>query len=442
MSYIRSVKAIEILDSRGFPTIEVILTTDRDIMAKASVPSGASTGSREALELRDGEPHRYFGKGVLRAVQHVNGPIAQMLVGEHVFDQTRLDMMMIAADGTANKEHWGANAILGASLALARAGALTARLPLYRYIGGCHTYVLPCPMMNIINGGAHADNMLDFQEFMIRPVGAPSFHEAVRWGSEVFHTLKKLLKEEGHVTAVGDEGGFAPNLESNELAIEMILMAIEKAGYKAGEQFTIALDCAASEFYDKGSHRYVEKKKKAKNQRYAERTTEEQIGYLEELCRKYPIDSIEDGLEENDWAGWKLLTDRLKDSIQIVGDDLFVTNPEYLSKGINMGIANSILVKLNQIGTLTETLETIKIAHTHAYTTIISHRSGETEDSIIADVSVAVNSGQIKTGSLSRTDRIAKYNRLINIESGLAGCGRFFDSNPHKIKTGKKPALV
>jgi len=437
MSYIRSIKAVEILDSRGYPTVEVTITTDRDIMARASVPSGASTGSREALELRDGEPYRYFGKGVQRAVQHVNGPIAQILVGEHVFDQTRLDMMMIAADGTPSKEHWGANAILGASMALARAGALTARLPLYRYIGGCHTYVLPCPMMNIINGGAHADNSLDFQEFMIRPIGAPSFSEAVRWGAEIFHTLKKILKSEGHITAVGDEGGFAPNLESNEQAIETILYAIEQAGYHPGDQITLALDCAASEFYDKATHRYIEKKKKLKNQQYIEKTSEEQIDYLEELCQKYPIDSIEDGLDENDWSGWKILTDRLKDKIQLVGDDLFVTNPEYLSKGINLGTANAILVKLNQIGTLTETLETIKIAHTHGYTTIISHRSGETEDSFIADVSVGVNSGQIKTGSLSRTDRVAKYNRLINIEAGLGEIGRYFDSNQHRVPRGE-----
>lgn len=433
MSYIRSIKAIEILDSRGVPTIEVILTTDRDIMAKASVPSGASTGSKEALELRDGDTRRYFGKGVQLAVQHVNGPIAQLLVGEHVFDQTRLDMMMIAADGTANKEKWGANAILGASLALARAGALTARLPLYRYIGGCHTYVLPCPMMNIINGGAHADNSLDFQEFMIRPVGAPSFHEAIRWGSEVFQTLKKLLHERGHVTAVGDEGGFAPNFKTNEEALDIIIEAIEKAGYRHGDQITLALDCAASEFYDKATHRYIEKKKKGKNQQFAERTSAEQISYLEQLCNSYPIDSIEDGLDENDWSGWKLLTEKLGNRVQIVGDDLFVTNPDYLSKGIKLGVANAILIKLNQIGTLTETLETIKIAHTHGYTTIISHRSGETEDSFIADVSVGVNSGQIKTGSLSRAERVAKYNRLLNIEAGLGEIGRYFDSNRSKI---------
>ncbi len=429
MAYIRSVKAIEVLDSRGVPTLEVMVTTDRNLMAKAAVPSGASTGTHEALELRDGDPQRYFGKGVQRAVQHVNGPIAQLLVGEHVFDQTRLDMLMIAADGTPNKERWGANAILGASLALARAGALTAGLPLYRYIGGSHTYVLPCPMMNIINGGAHADNTLDFQEYMIRPIGAPSFKEAVRWGSEVFHTLKKLLKEEGHVTAVGDEGGFAPNLSSNEEALDLILSAIEKAGYRPGDQISLALDCAASEFFDKGNRHYIEKKKRAAKQEYAERSSEEQIAYLEELVSNYPIDSIEDGLDEADWDGWKLLTQRLGKKVQIVGDDLFVTNPQFLSKGIRLGVANSILVKVNQIGTLTETLETIKVAQTHGYTAVISHRSGETEDTVIADISVGVNSGQIKTGSLSRSDRICKYNRLLNIEEGLGDSARYFDSN-------------
>lgn len=431
MSYIRSVKGVEILDSRGFPTVEVQLTTDQGVMVRASVPSGASTGKREALELRDGDPSRYFGKGVKKAIAHINGPIAEILVGEHVFDQMRLDMMMIAGDGTENKEKWGANAILGASLAIARAGASVARLPLYRYIGGCHTYVLPCPMMNIINGGAHADNSLDFQEFMIRPIGAPSLKEAVRWGSEIFQTLKKLLKSSGNISAVGDEGGFAPNLASNEEAIELILSAIEKAGYKAGSQVTLALDCAASELYDNA--RYVEKKKKARKQSFAERSSDEQIAYLEELCSKYPIDSLEDGLDENDWQGWKKLTERLGKKVQIVGDDIFVTNPAILSKGIKSGVANAILIKVNQIGTLTETLETVKIAHTHAYRSIISHRSGETEDSFIADISVAVNAGQIKTGSLSRSDRIAKYNRLINIEEGLGGIARYYDSN----KNGK-----
>lgn len=437
MSYIRSVKAIEILDSRGNPTLEVMLTTDRDVIAKASVPSGASTGVNEALELRDGDPSRYNGKGVQQAIAHVNGPIAQILIGEHVFDQRRLDLLMVASDGTENKSRFGANAILGASLALARAGALTAREPLYRYIGGCNAYILPCPMMNIINGGAHADNSLDFQEFMIRPVGAPSFKEAVRWGAEIFHTLKGLLKAEGYATSVGDEGGFAPNLASNEAAIEIILQAIEKAGYRPGSQVTIALDCAASEFYDKALGRYIEKKKKKRKEQFEERTAEEQVKYLERLCGLYPIDSIEDGLDEADWTGWRILSQKLNHKVQIVGDDIFVTNPKFLSKGIDNGIANSILVKVNQIGTLTETLETIRLAQTHSYTTVISHRSGETEDSVIADIAVAVSSGQIKTGSLSRTDRVAKYNRLLNIEEGMAGYGRYQDSNKHVLKSHK-----
>lgn len=431
MSYIRSVKAMEILDSRGNPTLEVVITTDRDVIAKAAVPSGASTGTCEALELRDGDSSRYNGKGVLQAVSHVNGPIAQILVGEHVFDQMRLDMIMIAADGTENKSRFGANAILGASLALARAGALTAKVPLYRYIGGCHAHILPCPMMNILNGGAHADNSLDFQEFMIRPIGAPNFREAVRWGSEIFHKLKEVLKSEGYGTSVGDEGGFAPNLPSNEAAIELILQAIEKAGYRPGSQITLALDCAASEFYDKTSEKYIEKKKKKKKESYLERSAQEQVAYLEELCEKYPIDTIEDGLAENDWKGWQYLSQQLRSKVQLIGDDIFVTNPKFLLKGISLEIANSILIKLNQIGTLTETLETMRIAHNHGYTTIVSHRSGETEDSIISDLAVAANTGQIKTGSLSRTDRVAKYNRLLNIEEGLAGCGRYLDSNPY-----------
>lgn len=428
MSYIRSIKATEILDSRGNPTVEVLITTDRDIVAKASVPSGASTGENEAVELRDGDQKRYFGKGVLQAVAHVNGPLAQLLIGEHVFDQARLDRLMIELDGTENKSRLGANAILGASIAIARAASLTAKLPLYRYLGGSNTYVLPCPMMNIINGGAHADNLLDFQEFMIRPVGASSFREAVRWGAEIFHTLKKLLKDEGLVTAVGDEGGFAPNIDSNESAIEFILMAIEKAGYRAGHDVTLAIDCAASEFYDKGSRGYIEKKKKQRKLKFEERTSQEQIDYLKELCQKFPIDSIEDGLDQNDWDGWKLMTGQLKD-LQIVGDDNFVTNPKFLLKGIKMGVANAILIKPNQIGTITETLETIRLAQNHGYKTVISHRSGETEDTIIADIAVATNAGQIKTGSLSRTDRVAKYNRLLNIEEGLGATGRYRDSN-------------
>lgn len=432
MSYIRSVKAIEILDSRGNPTIKVMVTTDLGITAEASVPSGASTGEHEACELRDGDPERYFKKGVKLAVSHVNRQIAETLIGEHIFDQKRLDMMLIAADGTENKSKLGANAILGASLAIARAAALTAKLPLYRYIGGCHSYILPCPMMNIINGGAHADNSLDFQEFMIRPKGAPNFHEAVRYGSEIFHTLKSILKKANHITSVGDEGGFAPNLKSNEEAIELIIQAIEKAGFKPGSDITIALDCAASEFYDKLSHRYIEKKKKLSNLPYNERTSKEQTAYLKELVMKYPIDSIEDGLSENDWEGWQYLTQELKGLTQIVGDDIFVTNPKFLKKGIEKNIGDAILIKPNQIGTLTETLEAIRIAQTNGYASIISHRSGETEDCIIADIAVATNAGQIKTGSLSRSDRVAKYNRLLSIESGLEGTGLYEDSN--KIK--------
>lgn len=425
MSYIRSLKATEILDSRGNPTIEVVITTDRDLFAKASVPSGASTGDNEAVELRDGDPQRYFGKGVQQAITHVNHQLAQLLVGEHVFDQVRLDTMMIAFDGTENKGRLGANAILAISLAIARAAAITAKMPLYRYLGGCHATILPCPMMNIINGGAHADNMLDFQEFMIRPIGAPSFREAIRWGAEVFHTLKGILKKKGLMTAVGDEGGFAPDLDSNEAALELIVSAIEQAGYRPGIDITLALDCAASEFYDKLPGRYLEKKKKQKLKTARERTSTQQIQYLVELCKQYPIDSIEDGLDQHDWEGWKELTKMLSPKIQIVGDDLFVTNPKYLARGIKEDVGNAILIKPNQIGTVTETLETIRIAQNAAYKTVISHRSGETEDTFIADLAVATNAGQIKTGSLSRTDRVAKYNRLLNIEEGLGENARY-----------------
>jgi enolase len=425
MSYIRSVKAIEILDSRGNPTIEVMITTDHDITAKASVPSGASKGEHEAVELRDGDKSRYSGKGVKQAVAHVNGVISQLVVGEHLYDQTGLDMMMVACDGTENKSRLGANAILGVSLAIARAAAISAKMPLYRYIGGCHACILPCPMMNIINGGAHADNSLDFQEFMIRPIGAPSFHEAVRWGAEIFHKLKEILHHDGYATSVGDEGGFAPNLESNEKALDLILLAIEKAGYRPGIDITLALDCAATEFYDKLSNKYIEKKKMLRKRSYKERSPKEQVAYLKKLCSQYPIDSIEDGLAENDWEGWQELTERLKDKIQIVGDDIFVTNPKFLRKGFEMGVANAILIKPNQIGTLTETLETIRLAKQFGYGTIISHRSGETDDTFIADIAVATNAGQIKTGSLSRIDRVAKYNRLLSIEEGLGSYARY-----------------
>ena len=433
MSYIRSVKGREVLDSRGNPTVEVEITTDANVSAKAAVPSGASTGEHEALELRDGDPHYYLGKGVLKAVAHVNGPIAQLLLGESVFDQERLDQLMIKADGTENKAHFGANAILGSSLALARAGALSAKLPLYRYIGGCNARTLPCPMMNIINGGAHADNTLDFQEFMIRPVGAPNFREAVRWGSEIFQALKAILKEKGHVTAVGDEGGFAPALASEEEALDFIIEAIEKAGFTAGKQIALALDCAASAFYDKGAHLYFEKKNKLSGKEYMTRTAGEQIAYLDQLCSSYPIDSIEDGLAEWDWEGWQMLTKQLGHKVQIVGDDLFVTNPKFLRRGIQLGAGNAILIKLNQIGTLSETLETIRLAQTNGFATIISHRSGETEDCFIADVAVAVNAGEIKTGSMSRSDRVAKYNRLMEIESELNGSAIYLDGNRFHI---------
>ncbi|MBJ7449204.1 MAG: phosphopyruvate hydratase [Parachlamydiales bacterium] len=429
MSIVKSVKAIEILDSRGNPTLEVILTTACGVVAKAAVPSGASTGEHEACELRDQEPLRYLGKGVKKAISFVNGPIAKLVVGDSVFNQRAIDMKMIANDGTSNKSNYGANAILGVSLALSRAAAQCLNIPLYRYIGGINAHCLPCPMMNIINGGAHADNLLDFQEFMIRPIGAPTLSEAIRWGAEIFHTLKKLLKAEHLVTAVGDEGGFAPNLESNERALDLIMQAIKKAGYHPGDQVTLALDCAASEFYDSKTNKYFEKKKEKAGQKAVHRSAEEQVTYLAELCQKYPIDSIEDGLAENDWAGWKILSDKLKNKVQLVGDDLFVTNSQFLNRGIKEGIANSILIKVNQIGTLTETLDTINLAHNNGYSSVISHRSGETEDAFIADLSVAVGSGQIKTGSLSRSDRVAKYNRLLEIESELGNCAIYKDSN-------------
>lgn len=412
---ITAVEAIEILDSRGNPTLQVTLTTDRDIRATAAVPSGASTGEHEAVELRDKDPKRYFGKGVLKAVRHVNEKIAPLLIGKNVLNQIELDRLMIHEDKTENKSRLGANAILGASLAIAKAGASTLNLPLYRYLGGPFAHLLPCPMMNVINGGVHADNGLEFQEFMIRPIGAPNFAEAVRWGAEIFHTLKMILKEKGLVTAVGDEGGFAPNLDSNEEALIILMEAIEKAGYKTHEHVTLALDCAASEFY--------------KNGMYNTRTSHEQVDELVRLCKTFPIDTIEDGMAENDWGGWKRLTELLGDRVQLVGDDLFVTNPKFLREGFKNKMANSILIKVNQIGTLTETIECIQLAQSHGYTTILSHRSGETEDTTIADLAVATSSGQIKTGSLSRTDRTAKYNRLISIEKELGSQALYRDSN-------------
>ncbi|MBI5345881.1 MAG: phosphopyruvate hydratase [Chlamydiae bacterium] len=420
-----SIHALEILDSRGNPTIEVILKTENGIEAKAKVPSGASTGTKEALELRDNDKKRYLGKGVLKAVSNVNNAIAKLLIGKCVFDQKKLDEEMIKLDGTDNKSKLGANAILGVSLAICRAAALEKKLPLYQYLGKENATLLPCPMMNVINGGVHADSSLDFQELMIRPKGATSFKEALRYGAETFHALKSILKQKGYATSVGDEGGFAPMVSSNEEAFDTILLAIEKAGFKPKTDISIALDLAASEFYDEGTKKYIEKKKKMKKLPFIQRSSEEMVDYLEKLCKDYPIDSIEDGLAEQDWDGWKLLTKRLGKSVQIVGDDIFVTNPKILEQGIAEKIANSILIKLNQIGTLTETLQTIELAHKNNYTTVISHRSGETEDDFIADLSVAVNAGQIKTGSASRSDRIAKYNRLLEIEEELGKKAKF-----------------
>jgi enolase len=425
MAKIKSIHALEILDSRGSPTLEVILQADNGATGKAAVPSGASTGEHEAVELRDGDPKRFFGKGVLKAVANVNGPLAKLLIGKDLFDQPGLDQLMIQADGTPNKAHFGANAILGISLAAAKAAAASKHLPFYRYLGGVEATLLPCPMMNILNGGVHADNTLDVQEFMIRPIGAPSFREALRWGCEIFHTLKKLLKANGFSTAVGDEGGFAPLLESNESALDIIVQAIEKAGYKPGHDISIALDPAASEFYDAITQAYIEKKKKDAKQPFISRSSIEQIAYLESLCLKYPIDSIEDGLDQNDWKGWQILTSQMKSKLQLVGDDIFVTNPKFLQKGIDEKVANAILIKVNQIGTLTETLQAISLAKNNGYATVISHRSGETEDTTIADICVATSAGQIKTGSLSRSDRVAKYNRLLEIEDELSSKARY-----------------
>ena len=415
MSEIVSVHAREILDSRGNPTIEVEVSTASGYFGRAAVPSGASTGENEALELRDGDSARYLGKGVLKAVNNVNNVIAEEITGMDVTDQAGVDKKMLDLDGTKTKSNLGANAILGVSLAVAKAAASYHGLPLFRYIGGTNAVTLPIPMMNIINGGSHSDAPIAFQEFMIRPVGAPSFREGLRMGAEVFHALKKVLKGRGLSTAVGDEGGFAPVLGGTEDALETILKAIESAGYKAGTDVTIALDCAASEFYSEGIYNYA----KFEGPKGARRTSKEQVDYIEELINKYPIDSVEDGMSENDWEGWKMLNERIGDRIQIVGDDVFVTNVEYLKKGIDMKCANSILIKVNQIGSLTETLDAIEMAHRAGWTTVTSHRSGETEDSTIADIAVAVNSGQIKTGSLSRTDRIAKYNQLLRIEELL-----------------------
>ena len=412
---IKSIEGREILDSRGNPTIEAEVLLESGVIGVASVPSGASTGEHEAIELRDGDPKRYGGKGVLKAVENINEKIAPALIGMSALDQRAIDRKMIALDGSKNKSRLGANAILGVSLAVAKAAANYLRIPLYRYIGGTNTFTLPVPMMNIINGGSHSDAPIAFQEFMIRPVGAPSYHEGLRMGAEVFHALKKVLHDRGLSTAVGDEGGFAPALEGTEDAIESIMKAIEKAGYVPGKDVMIGMDCASSEFYRDGIYDYTV----FEGEKGVKRTSDEQVDYLEHLIDKYPIDSIEDGMSENDWEGWKKLTDRIGSRCQLVGDDLFVTNVDFLSKGIAQGCANSILIKVNQIGSLSETLDAIEMAHRHGYTTVTSHRSGETEDTTIADIAVATNSGQIKTGSLSRSDRMAKYNRLLKIEEEL-----------------------
>lgn len=428
MSQIADIYAREILDSRGNPTLEVEVYLESGAMGRAAVPSGASTGEREALELRDGDKARYLGKGVLKAVDHVNSILAEQLIGMEVADQVGIDRKMLELDGTDFKSNLGANAMLGISLAVAKAAADDAGLPLYQYVGGSNAKELPLPMMNIINGGAHADNNVDIQEFMIMPAGAPNFKEALRMGAEIFHALKSVLKGKGYNTAVGDEGGFAPDLKSNEEALEVIMEAIVKAGYKPGEEVLLALDVASSELFDKEKGIYT-----LENEAQPTKTADELIDFYENLVNKYPIISIEDGMAENDWDGWKKMTDRLGKRIQIVGDDLFVTNPAILKEGIQKGIANSILIKLNQIGTLTETLDAIEMAKRAGYTCVISHRSGETEDTTLADLSVAVNAGQIKTGSLCRTDRVCKYNQLLRIEDELdtnsifRGAGVFYN---------------
>lgn len=418
MGEIMDIYAREILDSRGNPTIEVDVLLDSGVLGRAAVPSGASTGEREALELRDGDKSRYLGKGVEKAVNNVNEIICDALVGWEASDQAGIDAKLIELDGTEIKSNLGANALLGVSLACARAAAEDSGLPFYQYLGGPNAKELPVPMMNIINGGEHADNNVDIQEFMIMPVGAASFKEALRMGAEIFHALKKVLKDKGYNTAVGDEGGFAPNLKSNEEALEVIMEAIDAAGYKAGTDILLALDVAASEIYSDGKYNFA-------NEAQPIKTAEETIAFYSDLIDRYPIISIEDGLAENDWAGWKLMTDELGDKIQIVGDDLFVTNTKILKQGIEKGVANSILIKVNQIGTLTETLEAIEMAKRAGYTAVISHRSGETEDTTIADLAVATNAGQIKTGSLCRTDRICKYNQLLRIEDELEGVSIF-----------------
>ena len=421
MPYITDVYAREVLDSRGNPTIEVEVYTESGAFGRGMVPSGASTGEYEAVELRDGDKSRYLGKGVSKAVDNVNNVIADALLGYDVLEQNAIDKLMIELDGTPNKGKLGANAILGVSIAVARAAADYLNVPLYKYLGGFNTKVLPTPMMNIVNGGSHSDAPIAFQEFMILPVGAPSFKEALRWGAEIFHELKSILHKRGLVTAVGDEGGFAPNFEGTEDGVETILEAIKNVGLEPGKDVFLGFDCAASEFYEDGVYDYT----KFEGDKGAKRTSAEQVDYLEELVNKYPIITIEDGMDENDWDGWKLLTDRLGSKVQLVGDDLFVTNTAKLSEGIEKGIGNSILIKVNQIGTLTETFDAIEMAQKAGYTAVVSHRSGETEDSTISDIAVATNAGQIKTGSLSRTDRIANYNQLLRIEDELGEVARY-----------------
>ncbi len=429
MSYISEIFARQILDSRGNPTVEVDVITDEGAIGRAAVPSGASTGIHEAMELRDGDKKKYVGKGVLKAVKNVNDIIAPELLGYDVADQAGADEYMIKLDGTANKSKLGANAILAVSMAIAKAAAEEANLPLYRYIGGTNAKVLPIPMMNILNGGAHADNKIDFQEFMVMPVGAPSFSEGLRWGVEIFHSLKSVLKKKGYSTNVGDEGGFAPNIQSNEEAIETVLTAIEAAGYKSGTQVKIAMDAANSELWDGKKKKYVFHKSNGK-----EMTSEQLVKYWESWVKKYPICSIEDGMAEDDWAGWKMLTEAVGDKCQLVGDDLFVTNVTRLQQGIDKGIGNALLVKVNQIGTITETINAVTLAQHNGYNTIMSHRSGETEDNTIADLAVGLNCGQIKTGSASRSDRMAKYNQLLRIEE-LLGSTAIYPKG--KIKFGK-----
>ncbi|MFM7510195.1 MAG: phosphopyruvate hydratase [Bacteroidota bacterium] len=429
MSYIAEIFARQILDSRGNPTVEVDVITENSALGRAAVPSGASTGIHEAVELRDGDKKKYLGKGTLKAVDNVNKKIAPLLLGYDVADQTGIDEIMIQLDGTPNKNKLGANATLAVSMAVAKAAAEEAGLPLFRYVGGTNAKILPMPMMNILNGGAHADNKIDFQEFMVLPVGAPNFSEGLRWGVEIFHALKTVLKKKGYSTNVGDEGGFAPNIQSNEEAIETVLKAIDAAGYKAGAQIKIAMDAANSELWDSKKKKYVFHKSSGK-----EMSSEQLAKYWESWVKKYPICSIEDGMAEDDWAGWKILTEALGTKCQLVGDDLFVTNVERLQQGIDKGIGNALLVKVNQIGTITETINAVSFAQNNGYNTIMSHRSGETEDTTIADLAVALNCGQIKTGSASRTDRMAKYNQLLRIEE-LLGSTAIYPKG--KIKFGK-----